>query len=717
MMKQLSTIILLLITYSVFSQKLLKKADKAFDELEYYNAIKHYSVYLADNENDVARANLAECYLNTNQYRMAEEQYSQLGDIFNTSPVLQLNYSRVLQLNGKIDEAKNQIELYLKNNSGDTDGQLLLKSCNMMNEFRKSENKYTVIKKDFSNGNSNFSPVYYQDNIMYTTDQGGKLDKWTGRSYSNIYIYNPMTGKSNAVEGNLNGKYHNGVVSFIDENTMIFTRNSEKKNKDNDYNLLLAEAKLIDSKWEFSQFFPYNNESEYNVAYPSVDASGKTLIFASDKQGGKGGWDLYKCTREGNSWSTPVNLSNINTRGNEMFPNISGSQLTFSSDGYPGMGGLDLFITNINLNDTPQNMGMPFNSHRDDFGLITNDDMKSGYFCSNRGDDTGLDHIYRFDKNPEIVLLTGIVLDEYTSIPLKETTVTLTNTINGESTIYETKEDGRFNFNVTSDQAYHLTGIKNEISTSDHNIDLRISTEENKKLYFKLLHNDPRFSLEGYTQSAKNENGIADVNVSRYNSTNNENLKAISQDNGYFKFQLEQNADFEISGEKNGHYTSVSTATTKGLSRSTTLYVKLFLAMEEVIIGETKIIGKEKIGGWPFDPIYYDLDKDNIRKDASIVLDQLVDFLNQNKNLSIELGAHTDSRGKDQYNQDLSSRRAASAVRYLISKGISEDRLQSKGYGENTLINECSNGVSCTEEQHQLNRRTEIKVLAINNSN
>ncbi|EEI91939.1 OmpA family protein [Sphingobacterium spiritivorum ATCC 33300] len=111
------------------------------------------------------------------------------------------------------------------------------------------------------------------------------------------------------------------------------------------------------------------------------------------------------------------------------------------------------------------------------------------------------------------------------------------------------------------------------------------------------------------------------------------------------------------------------------------------------------------------DNIYYDFNKSDIRPDAAKVLDQLVNTMTENPTLQIELSSHTDSRGSDSYNMKLSDRRAKSAVEYIISKGIAKERLVSKGYGESKLVNECANGVKCTEEQHQANRRTEVKVL------
>jgi outer membrane protein OmpA-like peptidoglycan-associated protein/tetratricopeptide (TPR) repeat protein len=120
------------------------------------------------------------------------------------------------------------------------------------------------------------------------------------------------------------------------------------------------------------------------------------------------------------------------------------------------------------------------------------------------------------------------------------------------------------------------------------------------------------------------------------------------------------------------------------------------------------IVGKKYV----FNNIYYDLDKSDIRQDAAIELDKLYIILRDNPSLKIELSSHTDSRASDEYNMALSQRRAASAVAYLVKKGIATGRMVAKGYGETQLINKCANGVQCTEAEHQLNRRTEVKVLS-----
>ncbi len=109
--------------------------------------------------------------------------------------------------------------------------------------------------------------------------------------------------------------------------------------------------------------------------------------------------------------------------------------------------------------------------------------------------------------------------------------------------------------------------------------------------------------------------------------------------------------------------------------------------------------------------IYYDFDKWDIRPDAALELNKVAQFLEENPQIQVELGSHTDSRGADKYNETLSQRRAESAVTYIyVENGIDKNRITAKGYGERELVNGCKNGVKCTEEQHQANRRTELKI-------
>jgi outer membrane protein OmpA-like peptidoglycan-associated protein len=125
-------------------------------------------------------------------------------------------------------------------------------------------------------------------------------------------------------------------------------------------------------------------------------------------------------------------------------------------------------------------------------------------------------------------------------------------------------------------------------------------------------------------------------------------------------------------------------------------------------IALTKIVMNKEI---PLENIYFDFDNANIRADAHVALDRLVKLMKSDATLWIVLGSHTDSRGNDTYNLKLSERRAASVVAYLVAKGVQKNRVEAKGYGETVLLNKCANGVTCSDAEHQINRRTEFKIV------
>ena len=113
------------------------------------------------------------------------------------------------------------------------------------------------------------------------------------------------------------------------------------------------------------------------------------------------------------------------------------------------------------------------------------------------------------------------------------------------------------------------------------------------------------------------------------------------------------------------------------------------------------------------DNIYYDLNKWDIRSDATVELNNLVELMKKYPKMKIEFGSHTDSRASAKYNKTLSTQRAKSAVAYIVKQGVNSKRIIAAGYGESKLVNKCKDGIGCTEEEHQQNRRTEIKILSL----
>ncbi|MDF2158838.1 OmpA family protein [Algoriphagus sp. CAU 1675] len=202
---------------------------------------------------------------------------------------------------------------------------------------------------------------------------------------------------------------------------------------------------------------------------------------------------------------------------------------------------------------------------------------------------------------------------------------------------------------------------------------------------------------------------LEQARVVLYDGNNKQIGGDFSNRNGRVRFTLEPEADFTIITSKNGYFSKSVPYSTKGKTPdpSTLIQDVTNITLDTTIVLDQLILEKSII----LENIYYDLDKAEIRPDAALELDKLVQILKDNPSIRIELSSHTDSRSSDAYNLDLSQRRAQSAVDYIVSQGISADRLVAKGYGESQLIIEDAK----TEEEHQVNRRTEFKVIEIKN--
>ena len=176
-----------------------------------------------------------------------------------------------------------------------------------------------------------------------------------------------------------------------------------------------------------------------------------------------------------------------------------------------------------------------------------------------------------------------------------------------------------------------------------------------------------------------------------------------------FAFTLLPEKSYMAIATREGYMPDTIKFNTTSVKKSTSIEKKLTLRLIKKEPEERIVKFNEPIR---LNNIYYDYDKDNILPEAEPDLQFLVDLMNKYPDMKIELSSHTDSRGRDEYNEDLSQRRAESAKKWMVAKGIVTDRIVPKGYGEKQLLNTCTNGVECTDEQHRLNRRTEFKIIA-----
>ncbi len=201
------------------------------------------------------------------------------------------------------------------------------------------------------------------------------------------------------------------------------------------------------------------------------------------------------------------------------------------------------------------------------------------------------------------------------------------------------------------------------------------------------------FELELLVRDKKSLDPVANARV-----VFNDNQTFYTGNDGVIRRELEKNTRYTATSDVEKYMNESVAFSTSGKPYGT---LKEVIEIEKVEVGQKFVM----------ENIYYEFDKWNILPESEIELNKLVKVLKDNPSWKVELGSHTDCRGSDAYNETLSRKRSESAVEYIVSRGISADRITAKGYGETQLVNECDDGVPCSEEEHRMNRRTEFKIL------
>lgn len=295
--------------------------------------------------------------------------------------------------------------------------------------------------------------------------------------------------------------------------------------------------------------------------------------------------------------------------------------------------------------------------------------------------------------------LSVIARDKETGIILPDTFVELYK--NGKRAYFaKTNSQGVAFFKNIKPENYEIKG-------SLYNIDL-ISSKADKSEFVKnsMLKKEisteaETFFVTGQVNICNSKDPLRYIPVVIKNNETEVYSEIKTNIDGKFYFKADKNSTYNIYGKKGNYFSQTETVSSKNVDRSNTLFLNLQVCMEETTCG--KPINLKNI--------HYDLDKYFIREDAKAELNKMVQFMKDNTNVKVELASHTDSRASDDYNKTLSQNRANAAVDYLVSKGITRSRLIAIGYGETRLLNKCSNDVDCSESLHQINRRTEMKVI------
>ena len=441
-----------------------------------------------------------------------------------------------------------------------------------------------------------------------------------------------------------------------------------------------------------------------NDGTPAFTKDGTTVVFARGNTGKSKDpspdVDLYISKKTGNAWSEPERLSISDSLAWDGSPSFSADERTlyFSSNRRGGKGGVDLYrvpIDNSGRFGRPINLGSTINTPGDELFPYVSANGKLYFSSDGHPSIGGLDlFVASRNENEIIVEHLGVPInsigDDF-AISFSDSTQGYISSNRpggkGDDDIYFFKSTG-------SEDRWWTTAPPPVIDTLNKKI-------VNYFVQVKVV--DP----------TGNPIDSVKINV-RKNGQTLSNEKTNKK--GFIELiDLAENDELVFKCDKEDFITVRSSFSMEGKTIPESLLKKEMTdtTFQVIITMDRPEIGKEISKLYEINSIYYDLDKADIRTDAAEELDKIVQFLTDNTQMNLELGAHTDARASTGYNLKLSQRRAESAVNYIIRRGITKDRIKPKGYGEGQLINECSDGVECPEEMHQQNRRTEFKIIKI----
>lgn len=404
------------------------------------------------------------------------------------------------------------------------------------------------------------------------------------------------------------------------------------------------------------------NTELHEVAGSSTSKNTKQFFTAYNKNGQAA---IYMSNYLGTSWLKPKKLKHINLEGFQSKDPyyIEEDSLLYFASNQSGEGGFDLFYAKIDRfgnTDSVVNLGKPVNSEYDEITPFYVYDTKTMYYSSNKPSGFGGYDIYR---------------------------------CGGNKTAWSPVTNLGFPINSGKQDVFYITDSEETESF--------LSSDRNKcdpcngycHSIFEVLYFD-KITIKGYVYNDSTKEIIPNslVMIEDINGYKIEPIFAITDDSGHYVIRVEKGKDFKITGKKSHYFNKIDTLST--IDEEDPIEHDIYLTP----IPEEEIIIKD---------ILYDYDKWDLRPISKERLMTLVTMLEENPDLRIELASHTDERGSDTYNQGLSQKRAESCVKFLVSKGISPDRMKPKGYGESKLLIKNAK----TSEEHQKNRRTTFRVL------
>ena len=459
----------------------LKDADEAYDRGEYFDAATIYrKLYNQYNrkEDQWLRGELAfqlgMCHLKLNQGNRASAAFQNAIRYEYEDTTLMLRLAQAQQREGQYAAAIKSYNEYLDIAPDSWEAQVGIEGCELAPKWKEEGSRY-IVKQDkmFNSRRADYCPMYLDKNQEYiyftsTNEKStGELhSEITGTKKGDIYFSKKdekgKWSRPEVVDGGLNTEHDEGAAAFSPDGSTMYLARAVRQNWPTTVEIYTSSRS--EAKWGAPQKFEITADTLSNYSDPFVSPDGNWLYFASDMPGGQGGTDIWRINLK-DKHGTLENLGpQINTKGNERFPNVrTDSLLYFSSDGHPGMGGLDLFVAQLQPRDEKErmamdrwvieNMGVPMNSAADDFGL-TFGTGESGFFSSNRGDARGYDHIFSFIKPDLQIWISGYVVDKDDE-PVPNAVIRIVGD-DGSNQKTAAKPDGSFRFDLQRGVKYAM---------------------------------------------------------------------------------------------------------------------------------------------------------------------------------------------------------------------------------------------------------------------
>lgn len=643
-------------------EQLLNAADESFQQHFYYNAIELYRECFDESRNDTLLYKIAESEYYLRDYQRAQRYYERIFRSIDPEEVLDYDvlflYARTERSLGDYNKAYNIYETFLKLSSNDSLKQLAQSDIDGMIAASDYEERYdlyvTPLEEPVNSPFSEYAPDEAFDGSLYFTS------------------FNRKSAIRFDKDGSASSKSKKG----------------SKSDKDEDWYAHITRSMRGDEgAWEKpEELGDAINGLNFHSTNSSITPDGNYMYFNKQIISGQRvvNSKIMVSRNNGDSWGEAVEVEKINGDWLALHPTygeLYGREVIFFVADMPGSkGGLDIYYAPRNGEYSfgdPVNLGDKINTKGDEVTPFYDDGTL--YFSS--------------DGHPGMGGL-DIFASQWDGSEWSEPQ----NMESGYNTRYD---DFYFKTKGNEDKGYLVSNRPNPKMRS-------LKSESCCDDIYEIGIRD--IEIDVLTAVFSNHDPLLDATVEVVETVDGkltENSSSLKSPKGNtYRFPLKADKEYKIYAYKDGYNKDSTVLSTMDVVHSYTYKKQFNLEKTEPEMRTVTINEPIRL-----DNIYYDFDKANILPESEPSLNEIFKLMEQYKDMVIELSAHTDSRGNNAYNLNLSQRRAESAKNFLLNKGIADNRIIAKGYGETQILNGCVDGVECTEEEHQFNRRTEFKII------